>query len=214
MGDYWDRYGRRSSPCHRWPPRLKLLSTLALIAAAVTVPVEYWPVQGVLACLVFAAHSLARIPIAYLFRRLAVFLPMLFLLSVSVPASQGFRAGWDIMVAVMIRGTLAFGAALWLINVMPFEQLLATLRKLKVSDVLIAILAFMYRYFFVLCDERDKMVRARRARTLGRAGTGTRWRTSASLIAMLLIRAMGRAERVHGAMCARGWDGRVRTLEE
>ena len=27
------------------------------------------------------------------------------------------------------------------------------------------------------------------------------------------IRAMERAERVHGAMCARGWDGRVRTLD-
>jgi energy-coupling factor transporter transmembrane protein EcfT len=27
---------------------------------------------------------------------------------------------------------------------------------------------------------------------------------------MLLVRALERAERVHGAMCARGWDGHVR----
>ncbi|NOX55342.1 MAG: cobalt ECF transporter T component CbiQ [Planctomycetes bacterium] len=214
MGEYWDRYGRRTTVCHRWSPRLKLVATLLLIAVAVTVPVEYWPVQGVLACLVFTAHSLARIPVAYLLRRLAIFLPMLFLLSISVPASQAFRSGWEIMAAVMIRGTLAFCAALWLVNVMPFDQLLVTLRRLRVSDVFIAILAFMYRYFFVLWDELEKMVTARRARTLGRVGLATRWKSSASLIAMLLIRAMGRAERVHGAMCARGWDGRVRTLEE
>jgi cobalt/nickel transport system permease protein len=138
---------------------------------------------------------------------------MLFLLSLSIPMSQAFARGWDIMVSVFFRGTLAFCAALWLVNVMPFDQLLATLRALKVSDVLTAILAFMYRYSFVLWDELGKLRTARRARTLGRPGLVARWRSSAFLIGMLLIRAMGRAERVHGAMLARGWDGRVRTLD-
>jgi cobalt/nickel transport system permease protein len=71
----------------------------------------------------------------------------------------------------------------------------------------------MYRYIFVLWDELDKMRVARRARSFGQTGLWFRWKTSAQLIGMLMIRAMSRAERVHGAMCARGWDGRVRTLE-
>lgn len=214
MSDYWDRYGRRSSVCHRWPPLLKLLTALVVVVAAVSVPVEHWPVLGVLACAVFVGHSLAGIPVSYSARRLAVFLPFLFALSLSVPASQGFRVGWEITFAILLRGTLAFYTALWLVNVMPFEQLLVTLRRLKVSDVFVAILAFMYRYFFVLWDELEKMFTARRARTFGRLSVATRWKVSAYLIGMLLIRAMGRAERVHGAMCARGWDGRVRTLDQ
>jgi len=213
MSGYWDRFGRQPSPCHRLPPRLKLFCAFAVITVGVATPAIYWPVQGVLGCLVFAGLSLARIPIGYLARRLAIFLPVIFLLSLSVPMSQGFAVGWDIMVSIFLRSTLAFCAALWLVNIMPFDQLLVTLRSLKVSEVLIAILAFMYRYFFVLWDELRKMQTARRARTLGAQSLWSRWKTLANLIGMLLIRAMERAERIHGAMCARGWDGHVRTLD-
>jgi len=54
---------------------------------------------------------------------------------------------------------------------------------------------------------------ARQARTFGSPGLAFRWRIATQLIGMLLVRAMSRAERVHGAMCARGWDGRVRSLD-
>ena len=60
----------------------------------------------------------------------------------------------------------------------------------------------------------DKMRSARRARNFGGAGLRYRWATAAQLLGMLLIRAMERAERVHGAMCARGWDGHVRTTDD
>ncbi len=213
MSDYLDRYGRSRSVCHRLPPKVKLLLTLAVIAVGVSIPVELWPLQGVLACVVFAGHSLAGIPIMYAVRRLAIFLPMVLMLSLSIPLSQGFTAGWEIMVAIMFRSTLSFVASLWLVNVMPFDQLLVTLRRLWFPETLISILAFMYRYIFVIWDELDKMRVARRARTLGNGGMWFRWKTSAHLIGMLLIRSMQRAERVHGAMCARGWDGHVRTLE-
>ena len=201
------------SPCHRLPPRGKLLLAFVVILLAVSVPIRYWPVQGIVACVIFSGHALAGIPLGYSVRRLAVFVPLLLLMALSVPLSQGFQAGWDIMAAVLLRGVLAFCAALWTINVMPFDQLLVALRRLHVSEVFIAILAFMYRYFFVLWDELDQMTRARRGRPLGRLSPIVRWKTSAYLVGMLLVRAMGRAERVHGAMCARGWDGHVRTLD-
>ena len=215
MSDYLDRYGRAQSLCHRLPPRWKLFLSFSVIGVGVSVPVAWWPLQGVLGALVFAGHSFARIPLGYLARRFSVFLPMVFLLSISVPAAEGFAtaAGWKLMAAILCRSTLAFLTMLWLVNVMPFDQLLVTLRKLYVPEVLIAILAFMYRYIYVLWDEMERMWLARRARTFGSAGFVFRWRSSAQLIGLLLIRAMDRAERVHGAMCARGWDGRVRTLK-
>ena len=210
---YLDRYGRSKSLCHRLPARLKLFLAFMMVTAAISIPVDYWPLQGVLACIVFGGHSLARIPMVYIVRRLALFLPFVLLLSISLPASQGFETGWTLMVRILFRSTLAFITVLWLVNVMPFAQLLATLRGLRVPDILTATLAFMYRYIFVLWDELDKMRVARRARTFGEGSLWFRWKTSAQLIGMLLIRAMERAERVHGAMCARGWDGKVRSLD-
>jgi cobalt/nickel transport system permease protein len=208
---YWDRYGRSVSVCHRLPPRVKLALALAVIAAGLSIPIRYWPAHGVLLCLIFAGQSLAGIPLEYLARRLAVFLPMVGLLSISLPAAHGFSAGWEIMAAILVRSTLSFLALLWLVNVMPFDELLVTLRGVWVPEVFLAMLAFMYRYVFVLWDELDRMRTARRARTFGTTGGFRfRWRTSAQLLGMLLVRALERAERVHGAMCARGWDGHVR----
>lgn len=211
---YLDRYGRSKSVCHRLPPLVKLFLTLAVVLAGVSVPVRYWPVHGVLASIVFLGHSLARIPLAFVVRRLALFLPMLLMLTISLPLVQGFRSGWDLMAGISLRATVAFISMLWLVNVMPFDQLLVTLRRLWVPEVLVAMLAFMYRYLFVLWDEMSKMQRARRARTFGFGRRFFRWRSGTQLIGTLLIRALERAERVYGAMLARGWDGRVRTLDD
>jgi cobalt/nickel transport system permease protein len=147
-------------------------------------------------------------------RRLAIFLAFALFFAISVPLSQGFRGGWEIAQGILFRGVESFLAGLWLMSVVPFDRLLVTLRRLHVPTILLAILAFMYRFLFVLWNELDTMRDARRARTFDRAGLVFRWRNAAQMIGMLLIRSLGRSERVYGAMCARGWDGTLRTLDE
>src|SRR5262245_41941137 len=120
-GNYLDRYGRKATFCHRLPPLFKLLVTLLVVIVGVAVPLEYWPIHGMLVPLLFIAHSLARIPLSYVWRRLAIFLPMVMVLSLSLPLAQGFRAGWEIGATILVRSTVAFLATLWLINVMPFD---------------------------------------------------------------------------------------------
>ena len=214
MSDYLDRYGRSRSVCHRLPPRLKLFLSLAAIVAGMLIPPTHWPAHGTLLCVLFAATSLARIPFRYVARRVGGFLLVALLFGIGVPLSQGFRGGWEIMAGIVLRGTESFVAGLWLVNVIPFDQLLTTLRRTGVPAILLAILAFMYRFVFVLWDELDTMRTARRARTFDRAGAIFRWKIGAHMIGMLLIRALERSERVYGAMCARGWDGKLRTLDE
>lgn len=213
MSNYWDRYGRAVSPCHRLPPLLKLLMTLSAIILGIVIPLENWPAHGVLGCVIFAGHSIAQIPVSYLTKRLSLFLPFLGLMAISLPLSQGLQRGWETSATMMARGTLAFLASLWLVNVMPFEQLLMTLRRIGVPSLVVAILAFMYRYIFVVWDELDKLRTAQRSRCFGRATLWFRWKTQAQLIGMLLIRSLGRAERIHGSMRARGWNGEVHWLE-
>jgi len=213
MSTFWDRYGRSVSPCHRLPSGLKLGLTAVVILISIAVPLENWPAYGVLGCVLFAGHSIASIPLSYLLKRLSLFMPFLVLMAISLPLSQGFERGGAISAMIVARGTLAFLASLWLVNVMPFEQLLMTLRSLGVPAMVVAILAFMYRYVFVVWDELDKLRTAQRARSFGQASLWFRWKTLAQTIGMLLIRSLERAERIHGAMCARGWDGEVRWLE-
>jgi len=214
VSDYLDRYGRSKSICHRLPPRLKLLLSVGAIAVGMAIPPAHWPAHGALLCVLFAALSLARIPFGFVARRLAGFLVLALMFAVSVPLSQGFRSGGEIGAGIVLRGTESFLSGLWLVNVIPFDQLLATLRRIGMPAILLAILAFMYRFLFVLWDELDTMRAARRARSFDGRGMLFRWRTAAQMIGMLLIRALGRSERVYGAMCARGWDGTLRTLDK
>ena len=213
MISYLDRYARGATVCHRWPASLKLLLAFAVTLTSVLLPHQAWPAQGVLACFVFAGHSLAGIPFDYLLRRLLAFAPLVMMMSLALPLSQGFAAGWEVMLSILCRSGVAFLAGLWLINVMPFDQLLFTLHRFGMPKLLVAMLAFMYRYVFVLWDEYDRMQTARSARDFGGGSAALRWRIRSQLIGMLLIRSMSRAERVHGAMCARGWDGTVRVFE-
>lgn len=210
---FWDRYARDASVCHRLPTGLKLLLSLAVILIGCFVPVEHWPVHVMLLSVVFAGQSIAGIPLAYLIRRLALFLPMLMILSLSLPLSHGGEAGWRMAATIFLRGVLAFTTMLWLVNVTTTDVLLIALRRYGMPAMITATFAFMYRYMFLVWDERDRMIQARQARTFATPTIKQRWQQGTQLIGMLLLRSLTRAERIYGAMCARGWTGTVHHWE-
>lgn len=211
--DFLDRYSRGTSVCHRLPTGLKLVVTLGVIITGLMVPAESWPVHGLLICLVFVGLSVAGIPLNYLWQRLIGFWVFALTLTISIPAGKGFVGGWDLAVTILFQSTLAFLAGLWLVNVTPFDRLLRTLRRWGMPQILVAILAFMYRYSYVVFDELQRMRTARAARDFGLRGWWQQWKMSGQLVGMLLVRSLSRAERVHGAMLARGWTGEVHVLD-
>lgn len=213
-GDFVDPFAERNTICHRLPAGLKLVLTLLVVVAAGVIPLRLWPLTGCLLCLVFAALSLAEIPIRYLLRRMALWLPVLVLISLSIPFSQGFSRGWGLAATILLRALTAFLAGLWLVGTTPFERLLATLARLHLPRILLMLLAFMYRYTFVLFDELARMRAAQRARTFGRRRLATIWIENTRLVATLAIRALTRAERIHDAMGARGWQGEIHLLAD
>ena len=203
------------SPCHAISSGWKLGLTLSVIVLASLIPLEHWPAQGLLLAVVFAGLSIAGATIGYLARRLALFLPMLLVFGLSVPITQiDQAAAWSWMFGLWLRCTVSFLAGLWLIHVLPFPELLTTLLRWRCPVLMVAMLAFMYRYVFILWDELARLRHARDARDFGRSSLKTRWTTNAQLIGLLLLRAMERAERTHQAMLARGWDGSPRFLGE
>jgi cobalt/nickel transport system permease protein len=89
-------------------------------------------------------------------------------------------------------------------NTTPFAELLRVLRAAGMPALLVTTLSLAYRYLFVLVDESQRMKRARMSRTFTRR-PGWTWRASATVVSQLFVRASERAERIYGAMRARGW---------
>jgi cobalt/nickel transport system permease protein len=211
--DFLDRFSRGTTVCHRLSARLKIVLTLAVIVLTVLLPASLWPAQGCLASLVFVAHTLAEIPVAYLVRRVALILPLVVMTALAVPLSHGFAHGWETTLGIVVRAVVAFLAALWLVSTTPFDRLLAAFCRMGMPRVFAALLAFVYRYIFVLFDELARMRTAQRARTFGHRPGRTRWMSAVQLVGTVLIRAIDRAERIHGAMSSRGWTGNFTTLD-
>ena len=52
-GDLLAAFSQGTTVCHRLPPRLKVLLTLAVIAAGILIPPASWPLLGCLGCVIF-----------------------------------------------------------------------------------------------------------------------------------------------------------------
>lgn len=199
--DFLDRYSRLPSPVHRLPAGLKLTAALTIVVSLLWVPVGGWVWLAVTAVLLLAVLGLAGLPWGFVVRRL-LFLEV-FVLGVAVMAL--FQpGGWWMFLFLIAKCTLCLLAMVLLANTTPFAELLRVLKTARVPALLVTTLSLMYRYMFVLLDEGQRMRRARLSRTFtGRHARS--WRTRATVLGQLFIRSTERAERVYGAMCARGW---------
>ena len=190
-------------------PRGKVLATLAFVALAASTPPARPGWLAAEALTLAISIAIARVPIWQLCRRWAGFLAVFgFLTLLMIPGHPDrTRLGmWPLAGALVARGSLAFLAAATLAASVPTPALLDALGRLGVPRVLVSTLSFMARYMHVLADELGRMGRARRSREFRRGGIRGRL-GAAGLLGVLFVRAMGRAERVHSAMLARGYGG-------
>jgi len=219
-----DQGRHAESLVHRWSPRAKLLLAAALLVL-ISVAQPWWLPVGrsvplswihvIVAALVAVVAVASRISWRYLFVRLAAFAVPLSLIALSIPLSRG-AAGWPILAGVLTKGLLSFTTILLLVYSTGFDRLLRAMRQCGVPKLLVAVLAATYRYVFVLLEELERMRRAQYARTFNcpRRLSPVTVRNGTQLVGMLLLRCSERAERVHAAMLARGFDGEVRAIED
>ncbi|MBF0303119.1 MAG: cobalt ECF transporter T component CbiQ [Desulfamplus sp.] len=121
--------------------------------------------------------------------------------------------GWISFLSIMMRFCLTVGAALILICTTGFDSVCLALQKFKVPGPFIVQLMFLYRYMFVLIDEASRMVRARQLRTFD-ARANMKFSMFAPMIGQLLLRTLDRAQRIHLAMCCRGFDGHIQMIRK
>lgn len=228
-----DRYVARVSVLHRADARAKLPAALGYIVAIALTREGDWAALALLAAPLVPLVAASRLPHALVLRRSMIALPLLFVAAPLLVTRAGEAiatlpaVGWEVTAAGVVA-VLSIAAKSWLSIVVavlltattPMPALLGALRWLRVPRLLVATAGFAYRYLFVAADEVGRMLRARAARSATlpgrRAGRTLRWRARGAgyLAGTLFVRSIDRAERVHLAMLARGYDGEQRSLPE
>ena len=191
------------SALHRLHPAAKILATLALL-----IPIATLTTHDILACasyflIVFAAIAIARLPMWPMLRKAAAVLPFALCFAViSALAGDPARGGW-----LVIRAYLSALTALLLIATTPMPALMRGLEWLRLPRFLVEVMQILYRYLFVLTSEALTMRQALLAR--GGSVAALRFRQAAAAVGVLFSRSRSRAQAVHHAMLARGFEGRL-----
>lgn len=116
--------------------------------------------------------------------------------------------GWVTYISIIVRTVLSLQAVLILTKATGFNGLCRTLRQVGVPLFLTMLLMMVYRYLTVLLEESVNMRRAREARGYEKKHMGLKmWST---FIGQLFLRTVARADRIHRAMLARGFNGEIR----
>lgn len=201
-----DTYSHLKSPVHRVPAALKLCIALAVVITASLLPATRpaillgFIVPTAFVLLLVAAAS--QIPGPFLLRKMIFLEP----LALGAALLALLKPHGGIAFAMLAaRSTLCLFTMILLANTTPFSEILKVFRRLRVPAILLATLALMYRYLYVLLDESRRMTRARACRTF-KGGRTMSWTNSASVASQLVVRSSARANRTYAAMCARGWQ--------
>lgn len=224
----------------RVDPRVKLIALVALVA--VSVWVDHLAALAALLALAAALVILSRIELRYFAVRAWLFVP-LFTLIIALPAVTSWvtpghavlvlwthrhiaagplhlpttlaitAPGIASAVRLVLRVTVAVSFSVLLALTTPWNQLMRSLRIVRVPRLFVFVLTMVYRYVFVLLRQVQDMVAARLSRAVGRVSAGEDRRFVGAAAGSLFGRSQQMSEDVYLAMVSRGFKGDVRTLE-
>jgi len=218
---YLERLSRLDSPVHRLDPGIKVLTTLFFIITVVSM--DKYSVSGLLPFFIYPVYlaSMGNISRKYIARKLlylSVFALFIGIFNPVFDRSTAFQlggitvtGGWVSFASIMVKYALTVSAALVLLAVTGFHRICGALERFRVPPVFIIQLMFLYRYIFLLVEEAMGLSRARALRSF--SSKGMSFRVFVPLLGQLLLRTLDRAQRIHLAMCCRGFDGHVRLLK-
>ena len=203
-----DAWSRRASPLHRLDPRAKALGSLAILLSVALTHRAYGWLFATHFALVTALALLARLPVVGLVERAALVLPF-----AGTLAALNFLGGDPARgAAVLGKSFLSAYTVLLLLATTPLHTLLRGLESLGVPRFFLMVAQFVYRYLFVLSEQAQHLLQARRCR-LGARRSPAGIPAAAGMVATLFARSYGRAERIHHAMLARGFQGHFLLLD-
>ncbi len=211
----------------RLDPRVKLLSTMALLVMVISCRSFGFPLF--MAALSLSLALLAGVRPKSLMARFAeplfVAVMVIILKLFSGSASPLFAwhllgltltGHWDglmagLLIASRIAGAVSLVALLGFTTI--FTDLMGALAWLRVPRAFIEVLLFAWRYLFLLFDDAQVIYAAQKNR-LGYAGVMRGMRSFGTLTGALVIKAFDNSQAVTCAMTQRGYDGTMPLLTQ
>ena len=231
--DIFDRYHDTQSFIHRLDPRVKVVTTVAFILSNALLPDGAWIAFGLSWLFLLLANAISKLGLAFTLKRSLIALPFA-LIAITVlfsipgkPLASFHFLFWDLTItdmgllrfeSILIRSWLSVQMAILLVATTRFPDIIHALEHLRVPPILTTIIAFLYRYLFVLVDEVFRLLRARESRSAAAAGSrsggSVAWRAgvAGNMAGQLFLRSYERSDRVYNAMLARGYKGHLQTM--
>lgn len=221
----FERFTWVCSPVHSLDPRAKIVAAVAIVLTVVlSGPPRALELAGIAAFLC-AVTVLARIPLSSVLARSALVLPFAGTIALFAPLQHAGGSlsvggltgaygdgGWIAAYAILAKAWLATLTVVVLSATTPVPRLFKGLEALRVPDVILMLLAFMYRYVAVMRDQLASLRNALDSRGFA-LGRFQKVKLLGHLAGNLFIRAYDRGERIHAAMLSRGWTGGLPTSE-
>jgi cobalt/nickel transport system permease protein len=206
-----ERWSRGSSSVHRIDPRAKIVALLVFLIVVATAHRHLAILSCGLFVLLSTALAWARLPVIAAVMRAGIVLPFtavfVFISWWAGDPGRGF--------ALLLKSYLSALAVMVVVSTTPLPALIRGMEMTRTPRFLLMVVQFLYRYLFVISEEAQHMVKAassRGATSRGWIGGRSRFRAAAGALAVLFARSYGRAEDIHRAMLARGFEGHFRTL--
>lgn len=215
-----DRLSYRDTIVHRLDPRAKVVATMLFAVAVVSFP--RYEVLSLFPFFLFPVlvAALGDIPAGFIAKKVVavspfavfvgIFNPLFDPSAVAIAPGVHVSAGWVSFASILVKFALTISAALLLIATTSFPGICRGLRRLGLPALFVSQLLFLYRYLFVLMEEAMRVVRARDMRSFGGRGAGVG--VFVRIVGTLFLRTVERAERIYGAMLARGFRGDVPSM--
>ncbi len=213
-----EQLARGASAVHRLHPMAKLIATAFYIIAVASY--GRYDAGGLMVYAFYPAVMMAvsETPCRFLLRRFLPALPFVLLAGISnvlfdtqtafFIGPVGVSFGVLSLAVILIKAWLSVTVVLILAATTPMQDLACQLARLRIPAVLVMLVAMTYRYMGILSDEAHAMftaytLRAPKQKGIAMAHMG-------SFTGQLLLRSIGRAERVYAAMKCRGFHGAQR----
>jgi cobalt/nickel transport system permease protein len=229
----FDRYQAAESPVHRLSPNVKVVLTILFILSNALLPDGAWLGFGISWAIILLLNLIAQLGLGYTFKRSFIALPFALAAITAIFALPGKTLAefnflfWHLVatdvgllrfLSIVVRSWLSVQVAIFLVTTTQFPDLIHALEHLRLPRLLVTVIAFLYRYIFVLSDEVLRLLRARQSRSAvlpaqqGGGTVGWRARVAGNMVGQLFLRSYERSDRIYNAMLARGYQGHLRTL--
>jgi cobalt/nickel transport system permease protein len=237
-----ESYARRRGLLQSLDPRVKLISIIALIVAMTMV--TDWRLMLFVYALTLVFAYVSGIGLRFFIKRVWLFipiftgiiaLPMIFnvffpgdslvtLMTLGPGARLGplalpetiaiTRQGTIGAIAFTMRVATCVSAAVLLFLTTPRDVLFKSLRSVGVPKVYVLTLDMCYRYIFLLTDLVKAFYTAKKSRSIKSLPLLEEQKWVGGRIGYTLVKSLDMAEKVHGAMVSRGFNGDVKLMED